>query len=152
MTGNYGDSIQDWLEISSRPSEIGRVHAWTEILASRHAIPENLRFAIDLCLEEVLANVIQHGYGRAADRSMIVRFLIPQEGSFVFVVEDEGPRFNPLEAPELPALSPQGEIRIGGQGIRLLRRFADTLEYEPTSRGNRLSIGFSTSGHAKRTA
>ncbi len=35
-------------------------------------------------------------------------------------------------------------MRVGGQGIRLLRHFADLLEYEPISTGNRLRIGFST--------
>lgn len=149
MIGNCGESAQDRLELCSRPSEIARVHAWTRVLASRHAIPDDLRFAMDLCLEEVLANVIQHGHSRAADRSMTVCFLTPREGSFIFVVEDEGPLFNPLEAPEPPALTPREEFRIGGQGIRLLRRFAHTLEYETTSSGNRLRIGFSTAGYSE---
>jgi hypothetical protein len=76
-------------------------------------------------------------------RSVIVRFTRPREGHFVFVVEDEAPLFNPLDKPELPALNPREEIRIGGQGIRLLRRFADALEYEPMPAGNRLRISFS---------
>ena len=38
--------------------------------------------------------------------------------------------------------SPDEEIRIGGQGLRLLRGFAHTLEYEQTAKGNRLRIEF----------
>ena len=73
---------------------------------------------MNLCLEEVVSNIILHGYGSEADRSVSVRFAMPQEGYFVFVVDDEGPRFNPLDAPELPALDPRDEVRVGGQGIR----------------------------------
>jgi RNA polymerase sigma factor (sigma-70 family) len=40
------------------------------------------------------------------------------------------------------------EITVGGQGVRLLRRFADALEYQATPTGNRLSIGFNVSGSA----
>jgi hypothetical protein len=37
---------------------------------------------------------------------------------------------------------------VGGQGIRLLRRFANALEYQTTPTGNRLCIGFTTDGSA----
>jgi anti-sigma regulatory factor (Ser/Thr protein kinase) len=68
---------------------------------------------------------------------------MPRDGHFEFVVEDEAPLFNPLDVPEPPPLQPQEKIRIGGQGIRLLRRLAGTLAYEPTPAGNRLKMTFS---------
>jgi anti-sigma regulatory factor (Ser/Thr protein kinase) len=48
----------------------------------------------------------------------------------------------------LPPLSSLEELAIGGQGVRLLRRFADALEYQATPTGNRLSIGFTATGSA----
>jgi hypothetical protein len=57
-------------------------------------------------------------------------------------MEDEAPPFNPLAGPELSALHPDEDFRIGGQGIRFLRRFANVLEYEATPAGNRLRMGF----------
>jgi serine/threonine-protein kinase RsbW len=137
------EQTQDRLALRSRLSDMAQLPAWLEGLAARHGIPANVQFAIDLCLEEALSNVIRHGYAGVDDRSVIVRFMMPGQGYFKFVIEDEAPRFNPLEAPELPAMSESEESRIGGQGIRFLRHFADALEYEPTPTGNRLSIGFS---------
>lgn len=134
------------LTLESRIAELAKVSNWTQSLASRHAIPENVHFGIDLCLEEVIANVISHGYGGSGDHTLAIMFERPMDGRFVFVVEDNAPPFNPLEAPELPPLDPDGEIRVGGQGIRLLRRFADTLDYEACQHGNRLRIGFFSSG------
>ena len=77
---------------------------------------------------------------------MSVRFMNPAEGHFVLVVEDEAPHFNPLDAPELPAVEVDDQKGVGGQGIRLLRRFAETLEYQATPTGNRLSMGFCVAG------
>jgi serine/threonine-protein kinase RsbW len=144
MTENGTDHIENWLAINSRLTDIEKLSIWIEALALRHAIPPDVQFAIRLCLEEVVSNIIRHGYGDESSRPVLVRFSVPRKEYAVFVVEDEAPRFNPLDAPELPPLSPHEEIRIGGQGLRLLRRFADTLEYEETPSGNRLRLGFST--------
>ena len=126
-------------------SEIARIPLWINSLASGYAIPDDVQLAINLCLEEVVSNVIRHGYCGEANRSVLIRFSNPRERYFVFTVEDEAPHFDPLIAPELPEISPRESIRIGGQGIRFLRRFTDALEYEPTPIGNRLSMGFSAS-------
>jgi serine/threonine-protein kinase RsbW len=140
---NGAGRTRDRLVLQSRLSDMTQLPAWIESLAARHGIPVNVQFAADLCLEEAVSNVIRHGYRGRADHSLAVSFTVPDEGYFKFVIEDEAPLFNPLEAPELPALSPGDDSRVGGQGIRFLRQFADTLEYEPTLTGNRLSIGFS---------
>ena len=124
-------------------SEIARIPIWIKKLALHHSIPVDLQNSINLCLEEVVSNVIRHGYCGEADRSVLIRFSNPRKGYFVFTVEDEAPHFNPLIVPELPEISPRENIRIGGQGIRLVRRFTDALEYEPMPTGNRLSMGFS---------
>ena len=145
MTGNGTEQMHDQLALRSRLSDMKQLSPWIEGLASRHAIPSNVQFAIELCLEEVVSNVIRHGYSGAEDCPVLVSFTIPRDNYFEFVVDDEAPRFNPLDAPELSPLSPDEEIRIGGQGIRLVRQFANAVEYQPKPRGNRLCMGFSGS-------
>jgi serine/threonine-protein kinase RsbW len=143
LTGNETDRTQDRLALRSRLSDLAQVPSWTEALASRYSIPGDVQFAMDLCLEEVLSNIIRHGYVGAEDRSLVVRFSTPRDGYFVLIVEDEAPHYNPLDKPELPLVDLHEENQLGGRGIRLLRRFSDTLDYEPTPTGNRLRIGFS---------
>jgi serine/threonine-protein kinase RsbW len=142
MTGTGSDQIEERLTLHSRLSDIAQLPVWLESIASRYSVPSETHYAMDLCLEEVLVNIIRHGYGREADFPIRVCFKTSRSGDFLFIVEDDAPRFDPLEAPELPAIDVGEEMRVGGQGIRLLRRFADTLEYEPTPTGNQLSIGF----------
>jgi len=148
MTGNGMDTTGERLELRSRLSELVQLLPWIERLSLRHAIPAGTQFAINLCLEEVLSNIIRHGYSGKPDHSIAVRFANPRKDYFVFVVEDEAPLFNPVDATVPPPLNALDENPIGGQGIRLLRQFADALNYETTPTGNRLSIGFTAAGSA----
>lgn len=148
MTGSGEHTTGETLRLQSRISDLARVPAWIEGLAARHAIPEDTQYAMNLCLEEALANIVVHGYAAQPDFPIAIHFTSPREDYFVFVVEDEAPPFNPVDAPELPKVNDLDEVQIGGQGIRLLRQFSDALDYQPMPAGNRLSIGFS----AARTA
>ncbi len=143
MTGNGEHTTVEHLKLRSRISELAQVPHWIERLASRYSIPDSTLYAMNLCLEEVLSNIIQYGYSGKTENPISIHFNSPREKYFVLVVEDEAPHFNPVDSPELPALNSLDENSIGGQGIRLLRRFADALEYQATPVGNRLTIGFS---------
>ena len=148
MSGNGTHTTGERLDLQSRMSELTHVASWIERLASRHTIPANTQFAMNLCLEEVLSNIIRHGYAGRPDRSIGVCFTSPRKNYFVLVVEDTAPPFNPVDSPELPPISAREDAAVGGQGIRLLRRFADALEYQTTPTGNRLSIGFTAAPSA----
>jgi anti-sigma regulatory factor (Ser/Thr protein kinase) len=149
MTANDMDLAQnqlrhlDQLVMGSQLSEMERLPPWIDSLAATYCIDENVKFAINLCLEEVVSNVIRHGYGNREGQFLTVDCSSPRPGKFVFTVEDDAAPFNPLEIATLPAIGEQDEGRIGGQGIRLLRGFSDSLEYEAKPAGNRLRIGFS---------
>lgn len=146
MNGNGTIPPQDRLALRSRIPDLALVLDWVHGLAARYSIPEDTEYSMDICLEEVLGNIIRHGYAGANDRPMNVSFAIPRAGHFVLLVEDEAPHFNPLEAPELPVMTPDNEVRIGGHGLRLLRHFSNGLTYERTPTGNRLRIEFSSAG------
>jgi len=143
MSSNLADHQKERLVLQVQLSEVAQVPRWIEGLASRYAIPEKVQFSIILCLEEVLSNIVLHGCTGEPHHRIVVQFSVRDDGGFLVTVDDEAPRFNPLEQEELPALSPDEEMWIGGQGLRLLRRFADALEYEPTPTGNRLKMSFS---------
>jgi len=151
MSRNLADDGEEWLVLPVLLSEVAQVPHWIERLASRYAIPEKVQFAINLCLEEVLSNIILHGYSGQRDDTIAVNFSVIGDGKFLVVVDDEAPHFNPLEQEELPALNPNEEMRVGGQGLRLLREFADTIEYEPIPSGNRLKMSFSAFGDTSGT-
>jgi serine/threonine-protein kinase RsbW len=150
MTGNSANTnAKEQLALRSQMSELARISPWIEHLAAQHAIPKKTQFAMNLCLEEALSNIVRHGYAGVPDCRIEVGYTMPQDGVFLFVVDDDAPPFNPVEAIEPPIPSTLDDFEDGGQGIRLLRRFADALKYEATPSGNRLSISFFASPGTK---
>lgn len=117
------------------------MRTWVDALAADYAIPKETHFAIDLCLEEALSNIMRHGYSGQPDHPITIDFTSTGT-SLTFVIEDLAPHFAPAEpADSRPAASIE-EYRSGGLGLQLMRRFAGTLRWEPLPHGNRLTIGF----------
>jgi len=97
---------------------------------------------MDLCLEEVLSNIVRHGYASESNHAITIRYLSEPHGVFTLTVEDEAPPFNPLVAEDPPIPSSLEDISVGGQGIHLMRQFADAIEYKRMPSGNKLTISF----------
>lgn len=138
------DNPQDRLELDSQLTELSRVQPWIEALADRYGFAEDARFAMHLCVEEALANVVLHGYRNEAGHPIVMRASV-SGGALVFAIDDKAPHFVPTEpAPPNEAAKPANleSIELGGNGIRLLHRFAGSLRYERLPDGNRLTIGF----------
>ncbi len=110
------DHAEDRLLLRSNLSDMARLPPWIEGLACRHGIPKSIEFAINLCLEEAVSNIILHGYGDGMDGSVTVRFTMQQQDMFIFVIEDEARHFDPFH---MPPPDPQGTVRVGGRGHSL---------------------------------
>jgi serine/threonine-protein kinase RsbW len=139
--GRVPGQVIDRIVLRGPLSETSHLSEWVQSLTARYCIDDSLQFAIHLCLEEAVSNIIRHGYAPDTAETVTIEFSRPREGQLVFTVEDFAPPFNPLLAPEIPLVDSAGELAIGGRGIRLLRAFAHTLEHERTAVGNRLRIG-----------
>lgn len=132
------------LQLTSDLSELERVAPWVGELAEEHDISAETRFAIELCLEEVLSNIVRHGYRGDRGRAITIDFASADD-ALVFVVEDGAPHFEPI-APADAVPESLDTIKPGGQGIRLLYRFAESVKYDRLPEGNRLTIEFPARG------
>ena len=128
------------LELRSSLAELGLVLPWVEKLASRYTFGERLVFAINLCLEEALSNIIRHGY--QGDKTHPIRVTYQRDAHEMrFVIEDEAPHFRPSDYGAWAPTSLE-ELTPGGLGIPLMRRFSNRVEWEPLPIGNRLTLAF----------
>lgn len=133
------------LTLRSRLEDLGTVFPWVDQLGEAFGIPAKTLFAMNLCLEEALSNVVRHGYRGDPEQTIRVEFERHGEGEVAFVVEDSAPHFRPFDPavpPEQAAPAALEDIVAGGNGIRLMRKFASSVEWEPLEHGNRLRIGF----------
>lgn len=131
------------LTLKSQLSELARAQQCVDALAAVHPIPHDTVNAIQLCLEEACCNIIRHGYAGQPDQAISIEYRIDKSaGVLEFIIEDTAPHFNPLEVQEPAAPATLEEMIPGGQGIRLIRRFAASVNWQPLAQGNRLTLGF----------
>lgn len=95
---------------------------------------------IALALEEAATNIIHHAYGGQGGRLELC--CTPVQGGLEFRLVDEGPPFNPLEAPAVEAVTDIASQRIGGMGIHLMRSLTDELRYSREGERNVLILCF----------
>ena len=134
------------LTLEGRLEDLAEVWPWIEALARHYSIPARTEYAIHLCLEEALSNVVRHGYTEQANQSIVIECASSGAKEMVFTIEDQAPPFDPLayrHAGDGPALASIAELEPGGQGIRLMRKFADRVSWERLPNGNRLTLAFS---------
>ncbi len=99
----------------------------------------NLLFQMQLALEELACNVINHGYGEPGHEFDIAISSSP-ETVRIDVVDGARP-YNPLtEAPEPDIGASLDERKVGGLGVFLVREISDELHYRREDGKNRLTI------------
>jgi anti-sigma regulatory factor (Ser/Thr protein kinase) len=134
----------DQMTLDSRLSELGQTWQWVENIADRRQLGAEARFAIHLCLEEALANIVIHGYGGEPGNPIFV-CAAAKGKELLFVIEDRCPPFVPPLEPELELSGSPASLETiepGGNGVRLMRQFAKAVVYEPLPFGNRLTLAF----------
>jgi serine/threonine-protein kinase RsbW len=148
-------SPESRLTLKSPLEDLTLVWPWVEAIAAQYSVPADTQFAIQLCLEEALSNIIRHGYQGHAKQSISIACTIERApdgienaraAELVFTIEDHAPPFDPLAPAAVPAPAPapasMNELPLGNQGIRLMRKFAGRLAWQQLPNGNRLTIGF----------
>ena len=95
---------------------------------------------IELALEEATINIINHAYGGQGGKLEI--YCTPLEGGLEIRLVDEGPPFNPLEAPGPEVVTDVASQKIGGMGIHLIRGLTDELSYRRDGGRNVLTLRF----------
>ena len=124
--------------LSSREDKT-RLNDALQDFARIHQLPPAAVQAIDLALEEHLANIFNYGF-EPGDRPEVVVRMEHSHTDFVVEVSDNGKPFNPLDHPEPDLNQPLEERPIGGLGIHLIRKFVDQLAYRRDAGRNILTL------------
>jgi anti-sigma regulatory factor (Ser/Thr protein kinase) len=128
------------LIVRNQRSELSRVSVWVEAWARQQRLPSTLAQILDLCAAEVLTNVISYAYDDNALHPISLNLRV-DEDRISLEIEDEGKPFDPGQLAAQP-LSTLDEGRIGGWGLRIVRHFADDLQYRRVGERNRVTVVF----------
>lgn len=139
-----GDRLVLWTNLS----EIERLTEWIEGIASKAGLATDTIFALHLCLEEAVANVIMYS-GASEDAPISVHFT-PEDGGATVVIEDGGRPFDPTGLPPRVKPASLDESRIGELGVHLIRHYSSAMRYERIDGRNRLTLTFDSKSPAAR--
>ncbi len=124
------------INIKSRLSGIEIMTIQLEKMCKEWDINKNVAFSMNLALEEIVTNVINHGYEGREEYGITIRFSLDKDNLRI-QIKDGAPAFNPLDLPEPDDLDqPLEERNIGGLGIHLVRKFTDNFSYRRSNNKN----------------
>ena len=141
MSDATEDEATEVLECEARRERLADVLAFVDRACARAALAPDAAFDVRLATEEVVTNVIEHGYaGDSAPGPIMVRFHHDPR-QVVVTIEDLAPPFDPATIRPADPLAPLEQRRIGGLGWHFVKRVMDEVRHEHRHpRGNRLTL------------
>ncbi|MCK4982200.1 MAG: ATP-binding protein [Victivallaceae bacterium] len=108
-------------------------------LAHTSSFSEQLLFCLNVCLEEMLSNIIKYAYDDEDKHEIAVRLEISNE-LITLTIIDDGHEFNPLES-KIPDMNADIKHReVGGIGIFLTCKMANKVIYARKDNKNILKV------------
>ncbi len=130
-------SARVFLRIGSNVDELEQVTDAVEEMGRQEAWPSDLMFQINLVLEELGINIVNHG-GMVTE---IEVSLSSEVEAITIEISDDGGPFNPInDAAEPDLVSPLEKRQVGGLGLYLVRTMMDELHYRREQGKNYLSL------------
>ena len=122
-------SLDELSQVSAQVEAFGQQEAWT---------PE-LIFQVQLAIDEVGTNIVEHG--TAAHATFMEISLTSDASTVVLHIVDDGNPFNPLQEAPLPDVSLSLTDRpIGGLGLHLIQTLMDEESYRREHGKNHLIL------------
>jgi anti-sigma regulatory factor (Ser/Thr protein kinase) len=126
-------------ELRNRLEDLELLERWLARFAEEQGLPPRELQTLNLVLDEIVTNLIEHAYDDEAEHAIRIR-LACAAGELRIEVEDDGRPFDPLAAPAPELARAPGERRIGGLGLHFVRRSVDGLDYRRVGGRNLLRL------------
>ena len=124
-----GFEAADLPRIQSAIGEFSREQDW----------PPDIEFQVDLVLEELVLNVVNHG-SRGGEGEINIELVSDPEAVIIQIIDDGRP-FDPLtDAPEPDTESGIDDRAVGGLGIHLVRTMMDDVTYRREENKNYMRL------------
>lgn len=118
------------LEVMNSLPEVERAAQWLELqLVGSHA-PARVIGKLQVALDEVIANIINHGLRGIPQGTRPIRIYLRRRSNEVEVeIVDDGPQFDPTSAVAPRPANEHDVRRLGGAGLPFLRALMDDMIY-----------------------
>lgn len=121
-------------------SNFEMAQAFVDELLVSHGCPNNVKFEIDLAIEEIFVNIADYAYTPDIGEVVMKAWLSEDGMKLTLIFEDSGTPFDPLKKPDPDVTLPASERQIGGLGIYLVKETMDEMTYEYVDGKNQLTL------------
>lgn len=137
------------LTIENRIENLPTVIDQVEAFADQHALLDDERFALTLCMDELISNIV--GYAFTDDETHMIDISIDLlEHRLDLRIGDDGFPFDPFTDAPAPELDgPLRARRIGGLGLHMIKAAMDHWSYRRIGTRNEVTL---SRGRPKGTA
>ena len=135
------------LALRNESLELERVAAALDEFADRRRFAQEDRFQVQLCVEEILTYIVEHGYDDAAAHNIEVSLEMNDNRSLVIRIVDDGRELDPNSFIfQLSADTILEETVVDSLGLNLVRTFVDELGYRRENGRNHVSLSMKIGG------
>jgi anti-sigma regulatory factor (Ser/Thr protein kinase) len=120
-------TCQFTMTIPADPSAIPRVTDGVTQVLQEKGWPDEDVMAVELALQEAVANAIRHGCGGDANQRLQCSVSFGEAGEIMITVRDPGSGFDPAKVPH--PLDPANLLKTSGRGIFLINGLMDEVQF-----------------------
>lgn|SRR5262245_10962178 len=126
------------IRLAANEHTVARLIGWIERFCRQHRLSRAVTDVVSLSLEEIVSNIVVHGYERQPGKLWIELYY--DQRAFSVVIEDEGKAFDPTQAVTPPTSATLASRSEGGLGLLLVKNLMDDIMYQRTGTINRLKL------------
>src|SRR5687768_275228 len=117
------------IEMKNDLTEMSKVRDAVSRFSEENHLNEEIQFTLDLCLEELITNIIKYAYQDKAEHSIQIKIGL-HDDLLVLEIRDDGKPFDPTGTPAPDFDAPLEVRQIGGLGIHLVRSYVNSMDYK----------------------
>jgi serine/threonine-protein kinase RsbW len=125
--------------ITNRRGDLARVTRIVDELASTHHLAPDVAADVHVALDEVLTNIIAHGYEDDRVHEIRIRLTVDDDALEAEILDDGRP-FDPGAVPPPDLGASLRERRVGGLGIHFVRNLMSEVLYSRAGDRNRVLL------------
>lgn len=129
------------MTVACELAAIADVQTALRAFGEAHGLPDRIIHGLELAADEMLSNVIRHGFPDGQVDRDIHCSAHMTDGKVAFAIRDNGAPFDPLvDAPPPDLESGAEDAPIGGLGVHIVKSLADDCDYTRKSGLNCLEL------------
>lgn len=133
------------LSVVPLQESMSEVSAFLDNCEEEFSIPLKTGYSLKVVADELFSNIVYYSGAQTAE------ILFQNEADRVTLVfEDDGKPYNPMEAEEPDITAGVEDRKIGGLGLFMVKKMAESVGYEYVSGRNRMTVVLSKTAKKKK--